>query len=42
MAREALKEGLTDCWFTLADINRIAGACRMKNVMKPYLESLTA
>jgi len=41
VALEALREGWKTRRFTLAEINRIAGFCRMRNVMKPYLESLT-
>lgn len=41
VALEALKEGWRSRRFTLAEINRIAGLCRMRTVMKPYLESLT-
>jgi len=41
VALEALREGWTSRRFTLAEINRIAGLCRMRAVMKPYLESLT-
>ena len=40
VALEALKEGWRSRRFTLAEINRIAGRCRMERVMKPYLESL--
>ncbi len=42
VALEALKEGWRSRRFTLAEVNRIAGLCRMEKVMKPYLESLTA
>lgn len=42
VALEALREGWRERRFTLAEINRIAGGCRMARVMKPYLESLTA
>jgi predicted transcriptional regulator of viral defense system len=42
VALEALKEGWKEGKFSLAEINRIAGICRMRNVMKPYLESLAA
>lgn len=42
VALEALREGWREKRFTLAEINRIAGECRMARVMKPYLESLTA
>lgn len=41
VALEALREGWKSSRFTLAEINRIAGLCRMRAVMKPYLESLT-
>jgi predicted transcriptional regulator of viral defense system len=41
VALEALREGWKSRRFTLAEINRIAGLCRMRAVMKPYLESLT-
>ncbi len=41
VALEALREGWRSRRFTLAEINRIAGLCRMRTVMKPYLESLT-
>ena len=42
VALEALKEGWRSKRFTLAELNRIAGLCRMGRVMKPYLETLTA
>lgn len=42
VALEALREGWRERRFSLAEINRIAGECRMARVMKPYLESLTA
>ncbi len=42
VALEALKEGWQSRRFTLVEINRIAKHCRMEQVMKPYLESLTA
>lgn len=41
VALEALREGWKSRRFTLAEVNRIAGLCRMSMVMKPYLESLT-
>jgi hypothetical protein len=41
VALEALREGWKSRRFTLAEINQIAGHCRMRAVMKPYLESLT-
>ncbi|MEA3367135.1 MAG: hypothetical protein U9R68_03355 [Planctomycetota bacterium] len=38
-------EALRDCWrqrrATMDDLWRYAKACRMTNVMRPYLESLT-
>jgi predicted transcriptional regulator of viral defense system len=40
VALEALKEAWREQRFTLPEINRIAGRCRMSKVMKPYLESL--
>ncbi len=42
VALEALKEGWQSRRFTLVEINRIANRCRMEQVMKPYIESLTA
>lgn len=42
VALEALKEGWKSRKFTLAEINRMAVLCRMRRVMQPYLESLTA
>lgn len=42
VALEALREGWRDRRFTLREVNRIAGLCRMGRVMKPYLESLAA
>jgi predicted transcriptional regulator of viral defense system len=42
VALEALREGWRERRFTLEGINRIAGQCRMSQVMKPYLESLAA
>ncbi len=42
VALEALREGWKSRRFTLPEINRIAGLCRMSAVMKPYLESLSA
>lgn len=42
VALEALKDGGRERRFTLAEINRIARACRMESIMKSYLESLTA
>ena len=40
VALEALREGWKEGKLTLEEINRISGLCRMRNVMKPYLESL--
>jgi len=38
-------EALRDCWrqekATMEELHRVARACRMANVMRPYLESLT-
>lgn len=42
VALEALREGWKSRKFTLAEINRIAGLCRMRRVMQPYLESLVS
>jgi predicted transcriptional regulator of viral defense system len=42
VALEALREGWKSRKFTLAEINRIAGLCRMRRVMQPYLESLAS
>lgn len=42
VALEALREGWKSRRFTLAGINRIAGLCRMRRVMQPYLESLAS
>ena len=42
VALEALKEGWRERRFTLKEINQIAMRCRMVQVMKPYLESLTS
>lgn len=41
VALESLRDGWRSRKFTLAEINRIAGLCRMRRVMQPYLESLT-
>ncbi len=41
VALEALREGWQSRKFTLAEINHIAGICRMGRVMRPYIESLT-
>ena len=42
VALEALKDGWRERRFNLQEINRIAREYRMRNVMKPYLESLVA
>ena len=42
VALEALKEGWQERRFILKEINQIAMHCRMVQVMKPYLESLTS
>jgi len=42
VAIEALKEGWQDKRFTMDDIWSYARICRVQNVMKPYLESLSS
>ncbi len=42
IAIEALREGWRTRRFTIAEINKIATACRAKAVMAPYLESVIA
>lgn len=42
IAIEALREGWGAKRFTIAEINKIATACRAKAVMAPYLESVIA
>jgi predicted transcriptional regulator of viral defense system len=42
VALEALKEGWREKRFTMGEIDRLAGLCRMKHVMAPYLESILA
>lgn len=40
MALEALREGLKERRFTIAEVEGIAGRLRMTKVMRPYLQSL--
>lgn len=40
VAVEALREGWRERRFEMAELNRIAEACRMGRVMKPYLEAM--
>ena len=35
-----LREGWRDRRFTMDEINRMARACRVERVMRPYLEAL--
>jgi predicted transcriptional regulator of viral defense system len=42
VALEALKEGWRDRRFTMAEVNRLAGLCRMTWVMTPYLQTVVA
>jgi predicted transcriptional regulator of viral defense system len=42
VALEALNEGWREKRFTMREIDRLAGLCRMKHVMAPYLESILA
>ena len=42
VAMEALREGWRERRFEMAELNRIAEACRMGRVMKPYLEAMMA
>lgn len=42
VALEALKEGWRERRFALKEVNGMAARCRMTQVMKPYLEALTA
>ena len=41
VALEALREGWRARRFTMDEIHEFAAACRMTNVMRPYLEALT-
>jgi len=41
VAIEALQEGWREKRFTMNEIHEFAEVCRVKNVMQPYLESLT-
>jgi hypothetical protein len=42
VALEALREGWRARLFTMDELERIARACRMNVVMRPYLEMLVA
>lgn len=42
VALEALREAWRTRRFTMADMNRYAGICRVQRVMQPYLEALAA
>ena len=42
VALEALREGLADQRFTLADVEHFARICRVWTVMKPYLQGMIA
>lgn len=42
VALEALREGWRDRRFTMDALDRYAGICRVRNVMRPYLEALVA
>lgn len=42
VALEALQEGWRDRRFTMDDLDHYAGICRVRNVMRPYLEALVA
>ncbi|MDQ6976417.1 MAG: type IV toxin-antitoxin system AbiEi family antitoxin domain-containing protein [Mariprofundaceae bacterium] len=42
VALEALRDGWMEKKFTMDEIHRYSKACRMKNVMRPYLEALSA
>lgn len=42
VALETLKEGWRERRFALKEVNGMAARCRMTQVMKPYLEALTA
>jgi predicted transcriptional regulator of viral defense system len=42
VALEALREAWRARRFTMADMNRYAGICRVQRVMQPYLEALAA
>jgi predicted transcriptional regulator of viral defense system len=41
VALEALREGWGEKRFTIDELWKFAGICRVSNVMRPYLESLT-
>jgi predicted transcriptional regulator of viral defense system len=42
VALEALREGWRERRFSMDDIDRFAGICRVERVMRPYLEALVA
>jgi len=42
VALEALREGWRQKLFTMNEVWKFADICRVRNVMRPYLESLTA
>jgi predicted transcriptional regulator of viral defense system len=42
VALEALREAWRSRRFTMADMHRYAGICRVRRVMQPYLEALVA
>lgn len=42
VALEALREGWRSRCFTMTDMHRYAGICRVQRVMQPYLEALVA
>jgi predicted transcriptional regulator of viral defense system len=42
IALEALRDGWQRRLFTMKDIERFAAICRVSNVMRPYLEALSA
>ena len=42
VALEALREAWRRRRFTMDELDRYAGICRVRRVMRPYLEALTA
>ena len=40
VAQEGLREGWREKRFTMDELSHYAGACRVLNVMRPYMESL--
>jgi hypothetical protein len=42
VALEALREGWRDKRFTMDELWKYAEICRVSNVMRPYLESITS